>query len=105
MRFAVLGNSGSGKSTLASWLGGAGGLPVLGYVGVFKAHVNVGFFHGVAPPDPSVLLQGTGKAMRHVKVLPGRPLDTAALDALIVAACHDLRARLAASAGDEGGPR
>src|SRR5436853_4032982 len=28
-------------------------------------HVNVGFFHGAALPDPARLLQGTGKFMRH----------------------------------------
>jgi len=38
-----------------------------GYVNVFTSHVNVGFFHGAALPDPARLLQGTGKFMRHVK--------------------------------------
>src|SRR5215813_12718525 len=37
------------------------------YVNVFTGHVNVGFFHGAALPDPARLLQGTGKCMRHVK--------------------------------------
>lgn len=63
------------------------------YVGVFTAHVNVGFFHGVALPDPARLLQGTGKSMRHVKLRPGAPSDRAALEALIVAAHRDIRAR------------
>ena len=49
------------------------------YVGVFKGHVNVGFFHGAALPDPAGLLQGTGKYMRHVKVKPGLALDDSAL--------------------------
>ena len=40
-----------------------------GYVNVFTSHVNVGFFHGAALPDPARLLQGTGKFMRHVKPL------------------------------------
>src|SRR6185437_8636246 len=38
-----------------------------GYVNVFTSHVNVGFFHGAALPDPARLLQGAGKFMRHVK--------------------------------------
>jgi len=42
-----------------------------GYVNVFHSHVNVGFFHGAALPDPAHLLQGTGKFMRHVKLRPG----------------------------------
>src|SRR5688500_843969 len=33
------------------------------YVGVFTAHVNVGFFRGGALRDPTGLLQGTGKFM------------------------------------------
>ena len=41
------------------------------YVNVFTSHVNVGFFHGAALPDPARLLQGTGKFMRHVKLRPG----------------------------------
>jgi hypothetical protein len=28
-----------------------------GYVNVFASHVNVGFFHGAALPDPACLLQ------------------------------------------------
>ena len=39
-----------------------------GYVNVFTSHVNVGFFHGAALPEPARLLQGTGKFMRHVKL-------------------------------------
>jgi len=42
-----------------------------GYVNVFHSHINVGFFHGAALPDPAHLLQGTGKFMRHVKLRPG----------------------------------
>lgn len=64
------------------------------YVGVFSAHVNVGFFHGAALPDPAGLLQGTGKSMRHVKLRPGHAVDTASLEALIGAAHRDIVARL-----------
>ena len=56
------------------------------YVGVYKAHVNVGFFLGSTLRDPKRLLVGTGKRMRHVKVKPGAVLDSAALRALIDAA-------------------
>jgi hypothetical protein len=64
-----------------------------GYVNVFKAHVNVGFFHGASLPDPARLLQGDGKRMRHVKLRPGTPANDAALRALIEAAYADIRAR------------
>jgi hypothetical protein len=80
------------------------GCPVLcvqdapfGYVNAFKAHVNVGFFHGASLPDPRHLLLGTGRAMRHVKLVPGETLDAAdaaALDALVGAAYSDIVARV-----------
>jgi hypothetical protein len=65
-----------------------------GYVNAFSAHVNVGFFYGAALDDPAGLLQGTGKRMRHVKLHWGQPVNTAALNALIVTAYRDIRARL-----------
>lgn len=67
----------------------------LGYVGAYKSHVNVGFFLGATLPDPSGLLQGSGRFMRHVKVRPELPPDEIALDALIAAAYGDIKARLA----------
>lgn len=68
------------------------------YVNVFKAHVNVGFYHGADLEDPAGLLLGTGRRMRHVKLTPGSPVDAAARDALIEAAYTDVRRRLAVEA-------
>lgn len=65
-----------------------------GYVNVFRAHVNVGFFQGSALSDPNGLLVGTGKLMRHVKLRPDCECDAAALGALIETAYLDMRARL-----------
>jgi hypothetical protein len=65
-----------------------------GYVNVFTSHVNVGFFHGAALPDPARLLQGTGKFMRHVKLRPGTATNAAALSSLIDAAYSDIKARV-----------
>ena len=65
-----------------------------GYVGVFTAHVNVGFFHGAALADPGRLLQGSGKRMRHVKLKAGVATDEAALRRLIEAAFADIKARV-----------
>ena len=65
-----------------------------GYVNVFTSHVNVGFFHGSALPDPARLLQGAGKFMRHVKLKPGTGTNAAALNALIEAAYSDIKARV-----------
>jgi len=68
-----------------------------GYVNAFSAHVNVGFFYGVALEDPSGLLEGTGKRMRHVKLRYGRPVCENALEELIAAAYRDVRKRLVAT--------
>jgi hypothetical protein len=65
-----------------------------GYVNVFKAHVNVGFFMGAHLKDPTRLLEGTGKNGRHVKLKPGAPVDSLALANLIDAAYWDIKARL-----------
>jgi len=67
-----------------------------GYVNVFMAHVNVGFFHGASLDDSSRILQGTGRFMRHVKARPGALPDRAALESLIREAYEDIKARLAA---------
>lgn len=67
------------------------------YVGVYSHHVSVGFFHGAMLTDPTGLLQGTGKSMRHVKIRPDHPLAASALDALIRAAHEDIVARLRAA--------
>ncbi len=65
-----------------------------GYVNVFKAHANIGFFNGASLTDPAGLLEGTGKRMRHVKLRPGEALDKDALGALIAASYRDIRSRL-----------
>ena len=67
------------------------------YVAVHAAHVSVGFFQGAALPDPTGLLQGSGKYMRHVKLRPGMSiLDEAALADLVHAAYHDVKMRVLA---------
>ena len=66
------------------------------YVNAFAAHANIGFFQGASLPDPAGLLEGAGKRMRHVKLRWGQPVDHAALTALIMAAYHDMQARVAA---------
>jgi len=65
-----------------------------GYVNVFKTHVNVGFFRGAALPDPGRLLQGTGKLMRHVKLVPESATDGQSLSGLIESAYLDIKERV-----------
>ncbi len=65
-----------------------------GYVDAFTAHVNVGFFRGAELADPTGLLDGTGRFMRHVKLRPDADVDATALTALIHTAYADMKARL-----------
>ena len=69
-----------------------------GYVNVFKAHMNVGFFRGAEIADPAGILEGTGKFMRHVKLRPEQDLDAAALIRLIATAYTDMNRRVKAEA-------
>jgi hypothetical protein len=65
-----------------------------GYVNAFRAHANVGFFFGALLKDPALLLQGTGKRGRHVKLRPGHEVDAATLGQLVDTAYADIRVRL-----------
>lgn len=38
------------------------------YIAPQTAHVNLGFFYGADLDDPQGLLEGTGKALRHIKL-------------------------------------
>jgi len=67
------------------------GEAAFGYVNAFTSHVNVGFFLGAEIDDPSGLLVGTGKFMRHVKLRPETDIDTTALTKLIKTAYTDMK--------------
>lgn len=64
------------------------------YVDAFKSHINVGFFRGADLPDPSQLLQGRGKYMRHVKIAQSSPADSNAVKELIKSAYFDIKKRI-----------
>ena len=63
------------------------------YIMVAGSHVNVGFYHGAALPDPAGLLEGTGKALRHVKVRTLAEAKAPALRALLRTAIADRQRR------------
>ncbi len=65
-----------------------------GYVNVFRAHMNVGFFQGAGLRDSAGLLEGAGKFMRHVKLRAGDDAHEDALRALIEAAYADIKERV-----------
>lgn len=60
-----------------------------------KGYATLGFWHGVALPDPAGLLDGTGKRMRHVKLHGVAEAERPEVAALIAAALEERRAALA----------
>ena len=62
------------------------------YLMPHRAWVNLGFYQGVALPDPDGLLDGTGAKMRHVKVRTVAEARRPALRALVAAALAERRA-------------
>ena len=72
-----------------------------GYVNVFKAHVNVGFFRGAEIADPYGILESNGKFMRHVKLRPDHDVQAAALRKLIETAYINMKERLNAGSSLE----
>lgn len=61
------------------------------YVGVYRTHVNVGFFNGASLSDRHKLLEGSGQRMRHVKIRPGEEVNVQALGKLIEQAYQDMQ--------------
>jgi hypothetical protein len=61
------------------------------YIAVQGSHVNLGIYHGASLPDPAQLLEGTGKALRHVKVRELGTVKNKAIKALLVAAIAERR--------------
>jgi len=56
------------------------------YVAAYPKGVNIGFWAASMLPDPSHLLEGTGKHSRHVKIRDAADLERPALRELIRAA-------------------
>lgn len=54
--------------TVAVWFGFSGKMKdMFCYITTNAGHVNLGFPRGASLPDPNGVLEGTGKAMRHIK--------------------------------------
>lgn len=62
------------------WVGSNG--PVA-YVYAAAGYVQFGFFHGSALQDPSGLLEGNGKYVRHTKVYAPSEIDEQSFAALL----------------------
>ena len=64
------------------------------YIGVYTAHVNLGFYYGAELPDPQGLLEGTGKKLRHIKINDSAVVDHPALRDLLQASLDERRETL-----------
>jgi hypothetical protein len=61
--------------TVAIWFGFSGKMKdMFCYIATNARHVNLGFPRGASLPDPNGVLEGEGKAMRHIKVASLRDL-------------------------------
>jgi len=69
------------------------------YLFPHKRHVNLGFMRGATLDDPEGLLEGSGKALRHVKIRAEGDAEGPALRALLAAAVAE---REGPAAGRDG---
>lgn len=53
---------------------------------IYTQHLNLGFHKGTLLPDPSGLLQGTGKLIRHIPIQSKNDYHTHEVEALIQSA-------------------
>jgi hypothetical protein len=60
-------------------------------------YVNLGFYQGASLPDPKALLEGAGKALRHVKVRSLLEAQNLAVRALILESIAERKTALANS--------
>jgi hypothetical protein len=72
------------------------------YLAPHGDRINFGFYQGVSLSDPEGLLEGSGKAMRHVKVSTAKLARSKAVAALIAGAVAERRRALAESKSGAG---
>jgi hypothetical protein len=87
--------------TVAIWFGFSGKMKdMFCYITTHAGHINLGFPRGAALPDPSRVLQGEGKAMRHIQLKSMSDLERPFVRRYIQAAIEQVGA--AAEAGGTG---
>ena len=64
------------------------------YLGIYRNHVNLGFYYGTELADPEGLLEGTGKKLRHIKVRDVVEIDRSSLQDLIVKSIEERKSTL-----------
>jgi hypothetical protein len=61
------------------------------YIALQTKHVNLGFYHGAALKDPTGLLDGAGKSLRHIKIRTLGEVAKKELGDLLKASLEDRR--------------
>jgi len=87
--------------TVAIWFGFSGKMKdMFCYIATNAGHINLGFPRGSTLPDPNRVLEGEGKAMRHIKFSSAAELERNYVRRYIQASVEQLGA--AASTGGTG---
>ena len=87
--------------TVAIWFGFSGKMKdMFCYITTNAGHINLGFPRGATLPDPNRVLEGEGKAMRHIKFRSMSHLERPFVRRYIQAAIEQVGA--AAAAGGTG---
>ena len=87
--------------TVAIWFGFSGKMKdMFCYITAHAGHINLGFPRGADLPDPNRVLEGEGKAMRHIKFKSMRDVERPFVRRYIQAAIEQVGA--AAAAGGTG---
>ena len=68
------------------------------YIMPMRGYVNLGFYQGALLADPKGLMEGTGKALRHVKIRSFAEANRPTVRALVAAALARRRSGAAAPA-------
>ncbi len=64
------------------------------FLSVHKQHVNLGFYHADALEDPTNVLEGNGKRIRHIKIRTQEDADNPDVTALLKASIEERRNKL-----------
>jgi hypothetical protein len=68
------------------------------YMAVQGSHINLGFYDGASLNDPTGLLEGTGKKLRHIKIRELSTAESAPVAELLRQSIADLKRALAGRA-------
>src|SRR5579863_3810723 len=84
--------------TVAIWFGFSGKMKdMFCYITTHARHINLGFPQGATLPDPNRVLEGNGKAMRHIQFRSISDMDRPFVRRYIQAAIEQVGAAAGAS--------